>query len=225
MMQPFRILIADSHAIVRQGLSQICNAEPDMCVVGQAVDGPEAYQMALQLQPDMMIIDINLPMLDSVQLTRRLIQALPGVGILLLTTHRQDQPIFEAIKAGARAYLLKDADSDLLLQTIRTVASGEAVMNPVLALKILETFLQQQHDLVLSRGIIFLNQRDMDILRLFAQGLDTSAVSQRLCLLETTVRDRMTVILEKLHVSNTVQAVPDMLNMPEVVSCGTVRNS
>lgn len=222
MMQPFRILIADSHAIVRQGLSQICNAEPDMCVVGQAVDGQEAYQMALQLQPDLIILDINLSTLDSVQLTWRLIQALPGVGILLLTTHRQDQPIFEAIKAGARAYLLKDADSDLLVQTIRTVASGEAVMNPVLALKILETFLQQQHDLVLSRGIIFLNQRDMDILRLFAQGLDTSAVSQRLCLLETTVRDRMTVILEKLHVSNTVQAVPDM---PEAVPCGVARSS
>lgn len=219
MTQPIRILIADNHAIVRQGLSQICDAEPDMQVIGQATDGQETYNLALQLQPDLIILDINLPVLDSVQLTRLLTTALPGLGILLLTTHRQDQTVFEVIKAGARAYLLKDADADMLLQAVRTVAAGEAMMNPVIAHKILDTFQQQQRDRVMPHGIIFLNQRDMDILRLFSQGLDISDVSQRLCLLETTVQDRMTVILEKLHVSNEVQEPISLFQ------CGLASNS
>lgn len=205
-MQPIRILIADDHAVVRQGLSQICNAEPDMQVVGQAADGQEVCRLVAHVKPDVVVMDINMPLLDGVQATRRLMSEITGVGVIILTMHRQDQYVFEAIKAGARAYLLKDADSDELLQAIRTVAAGEAVLNSTIALKMIEEFRRQQHDPVGADGITQLTERELDILRLVAQGLDNNEISDRLSLSEKTVRNRMTVIFEKLHVNNRVQA-------------------
>lgn len=212
MTTPIRILIADDHEIVRQGIIQICTSEPDMEVVGQASNGYKACELALQLDPDVIILDINMPVMDGVEATRQLMSCMPGIGIIILTMHQQDQYAFEAIKAGARAFLLKDADSDTLIQAIRTVAEGESVMTPATALKILNMFYQQQRDPVITNGIIFLNQRDLEILQLFAQGLDTSAVSQRLQLLESMVRNRMLVIFEKLHVSEAPHVLPKVMD-------------
>lgn len=206
MSQPIRILIADDHAVVRQGLSQICDAEADMQVVGQAPDGQEACRLAAIHIPDVVVFDINMPVLDGVQATRQLLEAQPGIGVIILTMHRQDQYVFEAIKAGARAYLLKDADSDELLRAIRAVASGEAVLNPTIALRMMEEFRRQQNDPVGADGITALTEREQDILRLVAQGMDNNEISDRLSLSEKTVRNRMTVIFEKLHVNNRVQA-------------------
>lgn len=206
MPQPIRILIADDHAVVRQGLSQICDAEADMQVVGQAADGQEACRLAATHKPDVVVFDINMPILDGVQATRQLLEAQPGIGVIILTMHRQDQYVFEAIKAGARAYLLKDADSDELLRAIRAVAAGEAVLNPTIALRMMEEFRRQQNDPVGADGITALTEREQDILRLVAQGLDNNDISERLSLSEKTVRNRMTVIFEKLHVNNRVQA-------------------
>ncbi len=212
MTTPIRILIADDHEIVRQGIIQICTSEPDMEVVGQASNGYKACELALQLNPDVIILDINMPVMDGVEATRQLMSCMPGIGIIILTMHQQDQYAFEAIKAGARAFLLKDTDSDTLIQAIRTVAEGESVMTPATALKILNMFYQQQRDPVITNGIIFLNQRDLEILQLFAQGLDTSAVSQRLQLLESMVRNRMLVIFEKLHVSEAPHVLPKVMD-------------
>ncbi len=210
MTTPIRILIADDHEIVRQGIIQICTSEPDMDVVGQASNGYEACELAVQLDPDIIILDINMPMMDGVEVTRQLMSCMPGVGIIILTMNQQY--VFEAIKAGARAFLLKDADSNVLLQAIRSVAEGESVMTPATALTILNMVHQHQHDPVIANGIIFLNQRDLEILQLFAQGLDTSAVSQRLHLLESIVRSRMLVIFEKLHVSELPHALPNPIH-------------
>ena len=128
MPRPIRILIADDHTMVRQGLIHICNAEPDMQVVAEAGDGQEACQLALAARPDVAVIDINMPVLDGVQATQRLIEADPDLGVIILTMFCQDEYIYEAIKAGARAYLLKNADSDELIQAIRAVAIGEALV-------------------------------------------------------------------------------------------------
>lgn len=212
MTPPIRILIADDHEIIRQGIIQICAGEPDLVVVGQASNGEEACELALQLHPDIIILDINMPVMDGVEATRQLMACMPEVGIIILTMHQQDHYAFEAIKAGARAFLLKDADSNALIQAIRTVAEGENVMTPATALRILNIFYQQQHDPVIANGIIFLNQRDLEILQLFAQGLDTSAVSQRLHLLESTVRSRLLVIFEKLHVSEIPHVRPNVMH-------------
>lgn len=206
MTHPIRVLIADDHAVVCQGLSQICDAELDMQVVGQAADGEEACRLVAQAQPDVVVIDINMPGLDGVQATRRIMADNPDVGVIILTMHRQDQYVFEAIKAGARAYLLKDADSEELLQAIRAVAAGEAVLNPTIALKMMDEFRRQQTAPVGADGITTLTEREQDILRLVAQGLDNNEISNRLGLSEKTVRNRMTAIFEKLHVNNRVKA-------------------
>lgn len=206
MTHPIRILFADDHAIVRQGLSQICDAELDMQVVGQAANGLEACRLVAHVQPDVIVIDINMPELDGVQATRQILADHPEIGVIILTMHRQDQYVFEAIKAGARAYLLKDADSEELLDTIRSVAAGDAVLNPTIALKMIEEFRRQQTSAIGADGITMLTEREQDILRLVAQGLDNNTISERLGLSEKTVRNRMTAIFEKLHVNNRVQA-------------------
>jgi DNA-binding NarL/FixJ family response regulator len=206
MTRSIRLLIADDHTMVRQGLSQICDAEPDMQVVGQAADGQEALRLAELVQPDVVIMDINMPVLDGVQATRHISEANPGTGVIILTMYRQDQYVFEAIKAGARAYLLKDADSDELLRAIRVVADGEALLDSAIALKMIEEFRRLQSDPVGADGISPLTERELDILRLVAQGLENNEIGDQLGLSEKTVRNRLTVIFEKLHVNNRTQA-------------------
>ena len=206
MTRPIRLLIADDHTMVRQGLSQICDAEPDMQVVGQAADGREACRLAQLMQPDVVVMDINMPVLDGVQATRHITDSDPRIGVIILTMYRQDQHVFEAIKAGARAYLLKDADSDELLRAIRAVAAGEALLDSAIALKMIEEFRRLQSEPLGADGITPLTERELDILRLVAQGLDNYQIGDRLGLSEKTVRNRLTVIFEKLHVNNRTQA-------------------
>ena len=210
MTQRIRILIADDHTMVRQGLTQICNAEPDMEVVGQAADGQEASRLALQLEPHVVVMDINMPVLDGVQATSYITENVPAVGVLILTMYRQDQYVFEAIKAGARAYLLKDADSDELLRSIRIVASGEALLDSSIALKMMDEFRRMQQSPAgcgdSGRDIAQLSDREREILRLVAQGLDNGEIGERLGLSEKTIRNRLTQIFEKLQVNNRIQA-------------------
>ena len=210
MTQRIRILIADDHTMVRQGLTQICNAEPDMEVVGQAADGQEASRLALQLEPHVVVMDINMPVLDGVQATRYITENAPVVGVLILTMYRQDQYVFEAIKAGARAYLLKDADSDELLRTIRIVAAGEALLDPSIALKMMDEFRRIQErpagEEPDGEEISQLSEREREILKLVAQGLDNGQIGDRLGLSEKTIRNRLTQIFEKLQVNNRIQA-------------------
>lgn len=207
MTHTIRILIADDHTMVRQGLSQILNAEPDLTVVGEAADGQEATRLAGLMEPDVVIMDINMPLLDGVQATRYITRYQPQTGVIILTMYRQDQYVFEAIKAGARAYLLKDADSDELLRAIRIVADGEALLDSAIALKMMEEFRRLQGDPPLGAdGITLLTERELEIVRLVAQGLENSEIGNRLGLSEKTVRNRLTTIFEKLHVNNRIQA-------------------
>ena len=214
MIKKIRILIADDHTMVRQGLTQICNAEPDMEVVGQAADGQEASKLALQLEPHVVVMDINMPVLDGVQATRYITENAQHVSVLILTMYRQDQYVFEAIKAGARAYLLKDADSDELLRSIRIVAGGEALLDPAIALKMMDEFRRIKEtgeadeglDDGTSQQIAQLSDREQEILKLVAPGLDNRTIGDRLGLSEKTIRNRLTQIFEKLQVNNRIQA-------------------
>jgi NarL family two-component system response regulator LiaR len=147
-----------------------------------------------------------MPILDGVQATRYITKAQPKVGVIILTMYRQDQYVFEAIKAGARAYLLKDADSDELLRAIRAVANGEALLDSAIALKMMEEFRRLQGDPVGVDGITQLTERELTILRLVTQGLDNVDIGDRLGLSEKTIRNRLTTIFEKLHVNNRIQA-------------------
>lgn len=204
--RPIRILIADDHTMVRQGLSQICEAEPDMQVVGQAANGQEACELALSVQPDVVVMDINMPMLDGVQSTGQITTANPNIGVIILTMYRQDQYVFEAIKAGARAYLLKDAGSDELLETIRVVAAGEALLDPPIAKKMIDEFRNLQSQAAKPDEASQLLEQELNILRLVAQGLSNSEIADKLSLSEKTIRNRLTIMFGKLHVNNRTQA-------------------
>ncbi|RME82380.1 MAG: DNA-binding response regulator [Caldilineae bacterium] len=206
MSARIRILVADDHVMVRQGLSQILDSEPNMKVVGQASDGREAVELAAILQPDIVVMDINMPLLDGVQATRQITATRPATGVIILTMYRQDQYVFEAIKAGARAYLLKDADSEELVRAIRAVAAGEALLDPAIAVRMIDEFRRMQSGPVGADGVTPLSERELEILRLVAQGLENEQIAERLGLSEKTIRNRLTVVFEKLHVSNRTQA-------------------
>jgi DNA-binding NarL/FixJ family response regulator len=200
------VLIADDHRIVRQGLRHVCELAGDLSVVGEAEDGQEAVQQARQLQPDVILMDINMPLLDGVQATRRVAEAGLSTRVIILTMFRQDRYVFEAIKAGARGYLLKDVDEGDLVEAIRAVHRGEALINPGMAVKLLDEFRrlsQIDSDAEDREG---LTPGEMDVLRLVAQGIDNKAVAEQLALSERTVANRLSSIYEKLQVNNRTQA-------------------
>ncbi|MFN3763337.1 MAG: response regulator [Anaerolineae bacterium] len=201
-MSPIRVLIADDHRLFRQGLRQICETVGRLEVVGEAENGQEAVELALRLRPDVVLMDIRMPVLDGVEATRRITACAPSVRIIILTMYRQDQYVFEAIKAGARGYLLKDIDEQELVDAVRAVHRGEALIDPALAARLLEEFRR------LSQGAVEeeLTPGEMEVLRLVAQGLDNKSIARELNLAERTVTNRLSEIYQKLHVASRTQA-------------------
>ena len=204
-MPPIRVLIADDHRLFRQGLRYVCQAAGGIEVVGEAENGHEAVRLAQELKPDVILMDIRMPGPDGVEATRLITSRVPSARVIILTMYRQDQYVFEAIKAGARGYLLKDIDEKELVEAIRAVHRGDALINPSLAARLLEEFRR------LSRGergseTEDLTEGEMEVLRLVAQGADNKTVADRLALSERTVANRLSEIYRKLHVNSRTQA-------------------
>jgi len=205
-MPPIRVLIADDHRLFRQGLRQICETVGGFEVVGEAENGQVAVDLAHQLEPDVILMDINMPVLDGVQATSFIAENTPAVRVIILTMYRQDRYVFEAIKAGARGYLLKDIDEEELVKAVRVVHQGEALIDPGLAAKLLNEFRRMGAGTPETEPAERLTQAEMDVLRLVAQGEDNKTIAEQLSLTERTVANRLSDVYQKLHVNNRTQA-------------------
>ncbi len=204
MNKAIRVLLADDHHVLRQGMAQVLDAQADMTIVAQAGNGREAIIAAQKFQPDIALLDINMPEMDGVQAARHIGDVSPDTGIIILTMYRRDEYVFEAIKAGASGYLLKEVELDELLAAIRAVASGEAVIDPAIAGRLLAEFRRPQKSEEPAEPD--LAERDVEILGLLAQGLTNQAIADQLFISEKTVRNRLSLIFRKLHLENRTQA-------------------
>jgi DNA-binding NarL/FixJ family response regulator len=200
------VLIADDHRLFRQGLRQICETVGGFEVVGEAENGQVAVDLARQLKPDVILMDINMPVLDGVQATSFITENTQAVRVIILTMYRQDRYVFEAIKAGARGYLLKDIDEEELVKAVRVVQQGEALIDPGLAAKLLSEFRRMGTATPETEPAERLTQAEMDVLRLVAQGEDNKTIAEQLGLTERTVANRLSDVYQKLHVNNRTQA-------------------
>jgi NarL family two-component system response regulator LiaR len=206
MLHPrdIRILIVDDHTVVRDGLNALLSAEPGMEVVGVAGDGEGAIQLALELDPDVVLLDLVMPQVDGVQATRQIKKDNPSSRILILTSFGEDHQVYAAIKAGATGYLMKDTSSDELISAIRSTYAGKPVMQPDIAQKLVREIQSQENSRSLEDT---LTEREIEILQHLAQGKSNQQIADDLFLSERTVRTHITNILGKLGLTNRTQAV------------------
>lgn len=204
-MSQIRIMLADDHTVLRQGIAQALEVQADMTVVAQASNGSEAVELAQQHQPDVALLDINMPEMDGVEATRQITAALPDVGVIILTMYRRDDFIFEAIKAGASGYLLKEVELDELVRAIRTVAQGEAIIDAAIAGRVMAE-LRADATPPQPSSEEPLAERDIEILSLLAQGQTNQEIADHLSISEKTVRNRLSLVFGRLHLKNRMEA-------------------
>jgi two-component system, NarL family, response regulator LiaR len=202
--QPLRILIADDHAIVREGLEAILSAQPDMTLVGMATNGREAVSLAASLQPDVILMDLVMPHLDGLAAIQAIRAANPQACILVLTSFADDERVFPAIKAGAMGYLLKDTLRQDLLQAIRDVAQGKVSLHPEIARRMIRDIYQPVEPAAAEPDA--LTDRELETLRLVARGLSNQAVAAAMGVHENTVAKYVSALLRKLHLTSRTQA-------------------
>jgi NarL family two-component system response regulator LiaR len=199
-----RLLIADDHHIVRKGIKVLLATEKDMQVVGEAENGVEAVKKAAALEPDVILMDIVMPEMDGIEATRRITSERPGTRILVLTSFAADDKVFPAVKAGALGYLLKDSTPDQLLEAIRQVHRGEPSLEPSIARKVLQELSHPGGAGTPTSEP--LTEREMEVLRLIAQGMSNKEIAAKIFVAEWTVRSHVSSILGKLHVASRTQA-------------------
>lgn len=203
MKEPIRVLVADDHAIVVGGLAALIATEPDMVLVGSAADGEAAVAAAQALEPDVILLDLQMPRKDGVAAIAEIRALQPAARILVLTSFDDDERVFKAMKAGALGYLLKDASPAYLLEAIRNVAAGKATLHPDIALKLIQ---ELHRPSPLPPTAEPLTAREMEVLKLVARGLANAEIAGQLTVSERTVRTHISNILGKLHLANRTQA-------------------
>ena len=202
-----RVLIVDDHAVVRSGLRTILETEADIEVVGEAGDGLETVERAKRLQPDVILMDIRMPGLDGIEATRQITARNSGRRVLVLTTFDLDEYVYESLRAGASAFLLKDAKEQQLVAAIRIVADGGSLFAPSVTRRLIEKFAERPRNPTASAQLDHLTVRESEVLRLVARGLSNAEIATQLVVSEHTTKTHVASILQKLDLRNRVQAV------------------
>lgn len=205
-MRKLRVLIADDHTLFREGMRQLLEMERDIEVVGEACDGIEVLARARELQPDVILMDINMPVVNGVTAIGQVLAEKPDIGIIVLTMFREDQYVFDAMRAGARGYLLKDAKPADLVFAIRMVARGASLIDPRMTTTVLKEFRRLASQVEPDQGVGGLTPKELEILKLLAMGLSNKEIGRRLCLAEKTVKNYLSTIFQKLQINDRVQA-------------------
>jgi DNA-binding NarL/FixJ family response regulator len=201
-----RVLVADDHAVFREGLRAVLSPEPDMDVVGEAATGKEAVERAAELGPDVILMDIQMPGINGIEATRRILDASPRIGVVVLTMFEDDDSVFSAMRAGARGYVLKGAPPSEILMVARAVAGGEAHFGPEIARRLVDFFSTPKHSSP-EEAFPELTARERDILGLIAQGQTNAKIAAQLFVSPHTVRNHITHIFAKLQVADRAQAI------------------
>ena len=203
------VLIADDQALVRVGLRKILESEPELVVAGAAVDGEDAVSEARRVRPEVVLMDIRMPVLDGIEATRRIVAAEPSTRVLILTTFGLDEYVYDALRAGASGFMLKDAPPEEIVGAVRIVASGEALLAPAVTRSVIEEFNRGR-----PRGrpapppaVAELTPREREVLDLLARGLSNAEICERLVISEATTKTHVVHILQKLGLRDRVQAV------------------
>jgi DNA-binding NarL/FixJ family response regulator len=205
--QVLRVLIVDDHALFRRGLQMVLSGEPDIEVIGEAADGAEAVDKATALKPDVVLMDVRMPRRSGIEATEQIREKLPEAKILMLTMSDEEADLYEAIKAGASGYLLKEISIEEVPDAIRSVWSGQSRISPSMASKLLSEFaaLSQRGD---AKGVAAkLTDRELEVLKLVAQGLNNKDIADKLFISENTVKNHIRNILDKLHLHSRMEAV------------------
>ena len=212
-MEPIRVLIVDDQTLMRQGLQTLLEMQDDIRIVGQAGDGVDALAQADALKPDVVLMDVRMPRMDGVEATRQIRARLPATQVIILTTFDDDEYVFEGLRAGAMGYLLKDVSAETIADAIRRVARGEALIQPSIARKVVAEFTRfgtptnRPQPPAQPSSPDALSEREMEILRLLAQGLSNREIADKLFITEGTVKNHVSNILAKLGVRDRTQAV------------------
>jgi len=229
-----RVIIAEDHALVREGTRQLIEREPDIEVVGEATNGAEAVALVDALLPDVALVDISMPVMSGIEATERIKSAHPGTAVLVLTAYDDDQYVFALLQAGAAGYLLKDVDSSEVIRAIRSVHTGEPVLHPAIARKVLARFSSEHVALGTGPNLPFgrpdtprkttMTERELEVLRLAASGLTNMEIAQRLHFSVRTVQVHMTHIFSKLGVGSRTEAVITSLRQG-IISLQNIQNN
>ena len=206
MKSTIRIVIADDHGVVREGLRALLGSESDMEVVGEAATGKEVLERATEVRPDVILMDIQMPDLNGIEATRRILEASPDVGVVVLTMFEDDDSVFSAMRAGARGYVLKGADPSQILKVLRAVAGGEAYFGPEIARRLMD-FFSAPKVTTPKEAFPELTSREREILGLIAQGHNNDKIAARLFVSPNTVRNHISHIFTKLQVVDRAQAI------------------
>lgn len=206
-MKKIAILLAEDHVVVRETIRQCLERQADFSVVGEAGDGEEAVRMAMQLKPDVIVMDISLPKLNGIEATRQIKASQPSAIVLVLTAYDYEQYIFPLLEAGAAGYLLKDVSSSELISAIRTVHKGEAVLHPAVTRKVLQRLRRTKAETERGHELDSITEREIAVLRMAAKGMSNNEIAEELHLSMRTVESHFGNIFNKLGVGSRTEAV------------------